>query len=239
MLKKLSVTALSALLVACGSTNKAIDGQPEKTNNVILKDGSELTVKYIFSDMRYGIRNNKDLIENLTIIKPSHKASAVAGYSLLNVMSTVGILALLDGPKIHTFKREQLSGYKTEIKNIAETYAYHKYISLLKDKLELPRKIDAVDDIAIYPNRFYLMYEDDDSYTLNVGFKIYLERTRVDRMFTCNEKVMGKTFEQWSENNYKLITTEAQKAVDKCFTKLDSSYFEKLSNALTRSDQMY
>ncbi len=228
-MKKVVLGILPLLLVACSSSPKKTESDIEK---IVTSGGSTLAISYGFGDVGIPPVAKSKTKENFRVITRGHTAgkavfNGVVGGILCNPFS---LLSCSWGDL--GFSKEQLEGDITNITNISRSYAYPKYITLLKNNI----KFSDVKDYSPIPIYFYgddnyLVY-DNESYKLKVGFKIYLSNTNPDGAFKCEEEKTGIPYEKWIADNYFLAVAESKKLVDKCFERLNQHHFENLGDML-------
>ncbi|MCW9733401.1 hypothetical protein L5B97_07950 [Avibacterium sp. 20-15] len=225
---------LILLLLGCTLliTSCATQDKTPHSEKFVTIDGSTINIYYGVGKPGYELQKPTPSQDNLRVITRGHTAGKVA------INSTLGVILCNPFSLLHCnwtdlgFSKEELEGSITKIPNISHSYAYPKYIEAIKQNIRFSTTQDySPTPIYFYVKPNYLVY-DDQYFKLKVGFEIYLNHSRVDGAFKCEEEKTGITYEEWIANDYTLAINEGKKLIDKCFQRLDKNHFEHLRNLM-------
>lgn len=233
----LTFLSLSSLVItSCSSYPEKKD--PIDSQVVSLNNGNQLTINYRCGNVDenylkpcYGT-SSYSKSDGIRIITPSDKAKNTVGNLVggLFCITSLGNICVYDGFP----DPSKLEGSKLNIEDIIHTYAYSKYIDLIKNNLVLTVKNEnfSKSPIDFFKEETFLLYDqtDNDLYALFVNFTIYPYGSRVDKSMKCYERSEKLSKKIWEDNNYEKVRIESKKIIDKCFSKLDDGYFKRLGN---------
>lgn len=233
-MKKIALCLFSVLIVGC-SSKVEVHKEHFKTT-----DGSLVEVLYGSGRPGYGMPANMDKGSlSLRVITRGDMATRIAGKGIF--CNPLSLLAMVRACKWdeNTFNKEDIEGEITPHPNIAVSYAYPKYLEMLRQNLSFTETKDyTVSPIHFYPKANILVY-DEDHYKLKAGFQIYVYGSRVGGEFNCEEEKSGVSYEKWIENNYALAVQESKTMMDSCLKRLDKFHFKHLQEQLEHTRKFY
>ena len=214
-MKKFFLLVAILFLTAC-SSNKI-----PKSYTIHSEDISLNPEQKVILVLERSVNDRNDISEQFRVVKPSHTAK----------LTGLKVLGFLAGQHTTGFSKDELVGDVVELENMYIYYTFPKLKELIQKNIKLDKGTKNK-YITIYPSNFKLLYDElvgNDKYTLHYGFKVLTtfqhkndmgEIVAGNNSYDCYEKLGGKDFIEWENNNYELVISTAKQMSDKCLNNM-------------------